>query len=137
MAKTHPHIDKPNESDLLAIVSSHSEEVQQAYLALHRLIIATLPDIRFSVDTVDGGIGYAAHQYGYNGWGMVAVSPHSRWATFVLLAGARIPDPHGILQGTSSMRHIKFHGAQQVNNQADHLRDFIGAAAILLGAQDV
>jgi hypothetical protein len=131
VAKTHPHIDSPSEPQLAELVAARPEHVREAYLAAHRLMVGTLPKVRFSVDTVDGQIGYGARQYGYNGWGMAAVSPHSKWATLVLLGGARLPDPSGLLAGTSSMRHVKLTSAAQVASSADDLRELIQAAARL------
>lgn len=87
MTKTHPHIESPDPEQLRELVAGRPEPLIEAYLDLHALVISTLPDIRFSVDTVDASIGYAAHQYGYNGWGMAALTPFAKWASLTLQQG--------------------------------------------------
>ena len=49
---------------------------------------AVPPDVAASVDTVDHAIGYGAHQYGYNGWGMAAVMPYAKWVSLTLMQGS-------------------------------------------------
>jgi hypothetical protein len=108
MAKTHPHIDDPTLSQLGELVTDRPDAIRETYLALHRLVVETLPDVKNSVDTTDGAIGYGAHQYGYNGWGMGAVTPFTNWVSLMLFAGPHLPDPAGLLVGTSAhMRHVK------------------------------
>lgn len=73
MAKTHPHLDAPSIDASTALVDQRPAPLAEVYLALHTLVIETLPDVTCSVDTVDASIGYGAHQYGYNGWGLAAL----------------------------------------------------------------
>lgn len=131
MAKTHPHIEQPTEAQLAELVASRPEKLREAYLALHRLVLETLPEIRASVDTVDAQIGYGAHQYGYNGWGLAAVSPHSRWVNLHLMQGARLPDPDGLLIGGTTMRHVKVQEIEQVSELGAQVRAWLAAAARL------
>lgn len=131
MAKTHPHIEDPAEAQLLEVVSGRPGPLVEAYIALDRIIRATLPDVKVSVDTVDAAIGYGAYQYGYNGWGMAAVTPFSKWVSLTLLQGSRIPDPEGLLTGTSTMRHLKVTGPGQVQHNQAAIQDLIEAAAEL------
>jgi hypothetical protein len=77
MVKTHPHISSPTSADLVRVAGERP--FVNVYVALHELVMATLPDIVNSVDEVDAAVGYGAHQYGYNGWGMAAVTPFSKW----------------------------------------------------------
>ncbi|MCL1899874.1 MAG: DUF1801 domain-containing protein [Promicromonosporaceae bacterium] len=132
MAKEHPHLDGASVPELRQLVLDHAENVRETYIALHELIVDTLPDVRWSVDTVDAGIGYGAHQFGYNGWGMAAVEPHSRWVNLQLLAGARLPDPADILVGTAAaMRHVKLHNPGDVVVHGQALRELLTAASVL------
>lgn len=101
------------------------------YLALHALVIATLPTIRHSVDEVDAVIGYGAHEYGYGGWGMAAVSPFTKWVSLTLMKGAELTDPDGLLTGTASMRHVKLSSVDELADKRD------GIAALLLSATRV
>ena len=131
MAKSHPHIDQPNESQLAEIVAARPEAVRETYLAVHRLIADAVPEVKASVDTVDGQIGYGARQFGYNGWGMAAVSPHAKWVNLHFMAGARLPDPDGLLTGGAAMRHVKLHSPAQVEELDAHLRAWLTAATRL------
>ncbi len=131
MAKTHPHIESPDPEQLGVLVAGRPEPLIEAYLDLHALVISTLPDIRFSVDTVDASIGYAAHQYGYNGWGMAALTPFAKWVSLTLLQGARLDDPARLLTGTSTMRHVKVTGPKDVRNGGEAIRALLLAASTL------
>jgi hypothetical protein len=112
------------------LVAARPEPIRQAYLALHDLVLAAgPPDLRFSVDDADASVGYGAHQYGYNGWGMAAVTPYSKWVTLTFLAGAELPDPEALLQGNAQMRHVKVSGLGQVNQTAGAITALVHAAA--------
>lgn len=112
-------------------MAARPEAVRETYLAVHRLILDAVPEVEASVDTVDGQIGYGARQFGYNGWGMAAVSPHSKWVNLHLMAGARLPDPDGLLTGGAAMRHVKLHSPAQVEELDAHLRAWLTAATRL------
>lgn len=129
MAKTHPHIDTPTADDLMRVIGDRP--LTDVYLALHALVIATLPTIRHSVDEVDAVIGYGAHEYGYGGWGMAAVSPFTKWVSLTLMKGAELTDPDGLLTGTASMRHVKLSSVDELADKRD------GIAALLLSATRV
>jgi len=129
MGKTHPHLDSPTVEKLEELVAEHAQPVREAYLALHELVIESVPEARFTVDTVDKSIGYGARQLGYNGWGMAAVTPYTKWATLTLLAGAQLPDPAGVLTGTSTMRHVKIASAAEVAERREAIAALLRAAA--------
>lgn len=131
MAKTHPHIDQPTDDQLAELAGAQPESLRETYLALHRLVLDAVPEISASVDTVDGQIGYGARQFGYNGWGMAAVSPHSKWVSLYFMGGAQLPDPEGLLLGGTAMRHIKLDSPGQVVELEAQLRDWLAAAARL------
>ncbi|WP_145942483.1 DUF1801 domain-containing protein [Corynebacterium glyciniphilum] len=107
MSKTHPHIVSPGPEQLATLVEERPEALTVIYLGLHQLVTEALPDVVNSVDTVDASIGYGAHQYGYNGWGMAAVTPYKKWVSLTLLHGADLEDPSALLTGTATMRHVK------------------------------
>ncbi|WP_029088310.1 DUF1801 domain-containing protein [Brevibacterium album] len=131
MAKTHPHIDAPTRAQLTELVRDRPQELAEVYLALHDLVLSVLPDIRHSVDEVDASIGYAAHQYGYNGWGMAALTPYSRWVSLTLLHGSQLEDPAGLLVGSTMMRHVKLSRPAEVEDDAPAISALLRAAATL------
>ncbi|MBK7820474.1 MAG: DUF1801 domain-containing protein [Tessaracoccus sp.] len=131
MAKTHPHIEAPSDEQLAALVKNRPEPLAEVYLELHRLIVEALPEVTNSVDTVDASIGYGAHQYGYNGWGMAAVTPFAKWVSLTLLHGADLADPDALLTGTSKMRHVKLKHPEELAAARGPIARLIVAAAEL------
>ena len=131
MAKTHPHLDHPTNEQLSELVADLPGERAATYLALHQLILDTLPDIAYSVDQVDLVIGYGAKQYGYGGWGMLAVSPYTKWVSLTWMQGARLADPDAVLTGTSAMRHVKPTSPDEVAQLKPALVPLLQAAAHL------
>lgn len=131
MAKTHPHIDSPSSGQLAELAVERPEKLVEVYVKLHELVLEALPDVKHSVDTVDHAVGYGAHQYGYNGWGMAAVTPFGKWVSLTLLQGAKLDDPLGLLTGTSTMRHVKLSDPAKVDEHRAALHDLIIAASTL------
>lgn len=132
MAKTHPHTDQPTVDKLAALVADRPEAIRDAYLELHRVVLQAAPgDLRYSVDEVDCSIGYAARQYGYNGWGMAAVTPYAKWVALTFLDGRLLPDPAGLLQGAAQMRHIRVSTAADVIDRSAEICELVRAAAAL------
>lgn len=131
MAKTHPHIDLPTVAQLRELVAKRPRGVVETYLALHDLIAAAVPGVACSVDTVDASVGYGAHQFGYNGWGMAALTPYARWASLTLLHGAALADPHKLLTGTATMRHIKLSDPAAVDEHRQAIGDLLVVASRL------
>ena len=128
----HPHIESPSLEQLRTLIVGRPDSLAGVYLALHEIVVSTLPDIRFSVDTVDAAIGYGAHQYGYNGWGMAALTPFGKWISLTLLQGSRIEDPQGLLSGTAVMRHVRLGKLEQVRENRAPIAELIAAASMLL-----
>ncbi len=132
MAKTHPHLDFPTNDQLQALVVDKPQNIADTYLALHNVVLDALPDVIYSVDEIDTMIGYGAHQYGYNGWGMASVSPFAKWASLTLLAGPRLSDPDKLLQGTSNaMRHVKMSSPDEVAKHRDAITALVLEAATI------
>ncbi|HMR47698.1 MAG TPA: DUF1801 domain-containing protein [Arachnia sp.] len=131
MAKTHPHVESPSLEQLAVLMIGRPEPLAEVYLGLHRLIVEALPDVVNSVDTVDLSIGYGAHQYGYNGWGMAAVTPFTKWVSLTLLHGADLADPNGLLTGTTKMRHLKLKHPQELAGNRGAIVTLVLAASRL------
>ena len=131
MAKTHPHIDMPSEADLGALLESRPPEIRQLYLDAHRLVLEAVPDVRYSVDCVDGEIGYGARQFGYDGWGMSAVTPYTKWVSVTFLRGAHLDDPDGLLEGATLMRHVKLRSTAQFEASRDAIKRLLEAAVLV------
>ncbi|MGD8215181.1 hypothetical protein [Aestuariimicrobium sp. Y1814] len=98
-------------------------------MVCHPMVLGALPDVRFSVDTVDHAIGYGAHQYGYNGWGMAALTPFGKWVSLTLLQGSRLDDPAGLLTGSTAMRHVKVSTPVEVAAAQAAILDLVRDAA--------
>jgi hypothetical protein len=132
MAKTHPHTEQPTAAQLAALVADRPEAIRDAYLAVHRVVLQAAPDdLRFAVDEVDCSIGYAARQYGYDGWGMAALTPYGKWVALTFLAGKLLPDPAGLLQGAAQMRHVRVGTAAEVLDRSAAISELVRAAAAL------
>ena len=114
------------------MLSSRSETVVELYLKVHALVLETLPDVKNSVDLVDGMTGYGAHQYSYGGWGMAALSAHSKWVSLVFMRAVDLNDSTGILEGTGKkLRHVKLRSPEQLAERKEALRDLLTQAATL------
>ena len=126
----HPHVERPSDEALAALLGSKSETVREVYLAAHRLVLETLPDVAYSTDLVDGVTGYGVRQYGYGGWGLAALAAHAKWASLMFMRGADLDDPDGLLEGTGKkMRHVKLRSLEEFDARRDALRRLIEAAA--------
>jgi len=128
VAKTHPHIDMPSEADLGDLLEDRPPVIRELYLGAHRLVLEAVPGVRYSVDCVDGEIGYGARQFGYDGWGMAAVTPYTKWVSVTFLRGARLDDPDGLLEGATLMRHVKLRSVEQFAASRDAIRRMLKAA---------
>ncbi|MFO7538456.1 MAG: DUF1801 domain-containing protein [Chloroflexota bacterium] len=130
MSTKHPHIERPTEAQLNDLLQDKSPDLRQIYLDTHRLLLETLPDVAYSVDSKDGVTGYGARQYGYDGWGLAALAAHSKWVSLMLMRGANLADPHGLLEGSGkNMRHVKLRSAKAFEERREALRQLITAAA--------
>lgn len=131
-SKTHSHIDGPSEAQLKRVVDGKAVAVRRLYLETHQLVLKTLPDVVFSVDCDDAQIGYGARQYGYNGWGMAALSPYTKWVSLGFIRGARLDDPDGLLEGTgASVRHVKLRSPEELAERRAAIQRMLTAATKL------
>jgi hypothetical protein len=126
----HRQLDTPSDEDLSHLVESRRPEVRQAYLETHRLVVEAIPDVRYTVDAVDAQIGYGARQFGYDGWGMAALAPHTNWVSLGFLRGAELDDPEGLLEGSGRLvRHVKIRSIEQLAERRKALKRLLKAAA--------
>ena len=131
-SKTHAHVDSPSDAQLTRLVDDKALTVRRLYLETHQLVLKTLPDVVFSVDCDDAQIGYGARQYGYNGWGMAALSPYTKWVSLGFLRGAALDDPDGLLEGTgASVRHVKLRSPEELAERRAALQKMLKAAVKL------
>ena len=131
-SKTHKHIDSPSEAQLRGLVDGKPVALRRLYLETHQLVLKTLPDVVTAVDCDDAQIGYGARQYGYNGWGMAALIPYSKWVSLGFIRGARLDDPDGLLEGTgASVRHIKLRSAEELAERRAAIQRMLKAATKL------
>ena len=128
MAKQHPHIDNPSAEALQKLVAERPAPIVE-------LLSETLPNIAASVDTVDQAIGYGAHQYGYNGWGVAAVMPYAKWVSLTFMQGSLLDDPAGLLTGSAKMRHVKLANIDELHAHRGDIRDLIVAASLMHAAK--
>lgn len=131
MAKTHPHIDSPTPAQLRELLEGRPEAIIETYLAFHGIVLDSLPGVNYSVDTVDCAVGYGAHQHGYNGWGMAAVTPFTSWVSLTLMQGAKLDGESDLLTGTSTMRHLKLGAPGDVVGHRREIAWLVEAAAKL------
>lgn len=134
-SQTHRHVDQPTEDILKSLIEGRSLPIRELYISMHRIVLETVPDIRYSVDCEDLQIGYGAHQYGYNGWGMAALAPHTRWVSLIFLRGAALDDPEGLLEGTGkSVRHVKLRSLEELSTRGSSIRRLLQEAVSLGGS---
>ena len=130
--KKHPHIEMPSERELALLAESRTPVIRQLYLDAHSLVLETLPDVVFSVDTKDGIILYGARQYGYDGWGMAALAPYTNWGPLMFIRGTDLDDPDGLLEGTGKrIRHASLRSPEEFRERRLALARIIEAAAQL------
>jgi hypothetical protein len=128
----HPHIDAATDAQIAELLQGKTPAMRELYLDTHRLVLETLPDVAYSIDAKDGVTGYGARQYGYSGWGMLALAAHARWVSLMFMRGAELEDSDGLLEGTGKqMRHVKLRSAEHLEQRRDGLRRLIQAAARL------
>ena len=127
--KQHPHVAMPSDDDLRDVIGRLHPQHEALYLAVHALVVGTVPDARFEVDLVDGSIGYGVRQYGYGGWGMAALQAHKGWVSLFFMEGVELPDPEGVLEGSGKLlRHVKLRSLQDLESRAEDVRTLVTAA---------
>ncbi len=132
-SRTHPHTEMPTIDDLTSLILEKQPAHRDLYLAAHQLFLEVVPELRYSVDLTDAVIGYGQRQFGYDGWGMAALSPHAKWVSFILFRGAQLDAPDGLFEGSGPhMRHLKLRALEAFGAKRDMLAGLIaGAVAVL------
>ncbi|OPZ65498.1 MAG: hypothetical protein BWY85_00529 [Firmicutes bacterium ADurb.Bin506] len=128
-ADRHPHIDKPSEQQLSELLANKSPVLRQVYLDAHRLILDASPDVTYSTDCVDGTTSYGARQYGYDGWGAIALSAYGKWVSVFFMRGVELEAGEDLPEGTGRhMRHIKLRSPEELEEHRAVLRRLIESA---------
>lgn len=131
-SRTHPHAEMPSIDELTRVILEKQPAHKDLYLAAHALFLEVVPDLRYSVDLHDGVIGYGQRQFGYDGWGMAALSPHRNWVSLVLFRGAHLDVPEGLLEGGGPhMRHLKLRTLDELAAHRELLTRLIADALTL------
>lgn len=137
-SRTHPHAEMPSVDELTRVILDQQPAHRDLYLAVHALFLEVVPDVRYSVDLHDGVIGYGQRQFGYDGWGMAALSPHKKWISVVLFRGAHLDAPQGLLEGGGpNMRHVKLRSLDELEMNRELLVRLIAAAAVALSGESM
>ncbi|MHB1017283.1 MAG: DUF1801 domain-containing protein [Coriobacteriia bacterium] len=132
-SRTHPHTEMPTTDDLTSLILEKKPAHRDLYLAVHQLFGEVVPELRYSVDLTDAVIGYGQRQFGYDGWGMAALSPHAKWVSFILLRGAQLDAPEGLFEGSGPhMRHLKLHSLEEFEAKRDVLSQLVAEAASIV-----
>lgn len=102
------------------------EPLRPVLEALRATVFAVDPDacevVRLGDRAASYGVGPRKTLDGY-----AYLLPHKRWVNLGFYAGAGLPDPEGLLEGTGAkMRHVKIRTLQDVERAA--VRALIGAA---------
>ena len=125
-------IENATDEQIEELLQGKSDVVRQVYMKAHRLVLETLPDVAHATELKDGSTWYGTRQYGYDGWGMAALSAHAKWVSLALMHGADLQDPSGILEGTGKkMRHVKLRSLEQFEERQEAVRGLVQAASRL------
>jgi hypothetical protein len=131
----HPHTAMPTREELRTVIDAVQPQHTDLCLAVHALILAALPEVRYQVDRVDGAIGYGARQFGYGGWGMASLQAHKGWVALHFMQGAKLPDPDGNLEGAGAqLRHVKLRSQGELSVHATAIQALAIAARQLFEA---
>lgn len=128
----HPHIEKATDEQLTELLHEKQAELREVYLRTHRLLLDNLSGVSFSTDCTDAVTSYAAHGYGYDGWGLAALAAYTRWVSLMFFRGVDLDDPEGLLEGGGKMmRHVKLHSLEQFEAHRSALQGLIERASQL------
>lgn len=124
-----PALVNASDAQLAELLARYEPELRDVFLAVHRLIRECLPDVRYATDGANAGTGYGARQYGYDGWGLCALSPHKNWVSLYFMRGSELEDPEGVLEGSGKkMRHVKLRSLAQFEERRGALRRLLEQA---------
>lgn len=96
-------------------LASHSPEVQAAARALEAIIRHELPEVLVTYDAGNGLLAFGRSMKMRDL--LFALIPHAGWVNLQLAAGAVIPNPDGIIEGTGKrIRHIKVRSGEAASD---------------------
>lgn len=122
---TRPEIDE-------WLAATGDEGVRETASAVRALVLELLPDVNETRARGDNGLGFGAHQYGADGWGIAALAVHRSWASLGFFAGTRLPDPAALLEGSGKrVRHVKLRSPNELADRRDSIAALVHAAAAL------
>jgi hypothetical protein len=111
------------------LLLTHSVEVQGAARALEAMIRDELPDVVVDFDPGNALLAFGRSMKMRDL--LFALIPHAAWVNLQLAAGALLPNPDGLIEGTGKrIRHVKVRSAAAV---ADPKVRSIVRAQIALG----
>ena len=91
-------------------LASHTPDVQAAARALETVIRKELPDVVVQYDPGNGLLAFGRSMKMRDL--LFALIPHAGWVNLQLAAGALLPNPNGLIDGTGKrIRHIKVRNA--------------------------
>jgi len=126
----NPQRDRPSRIAIEKALAGRDAELKKLYLKIHELVLKALPGVSYIIDSKDGMMGYGAHQYGADGWGIAALACHSRWVSLGFVRGAKLLDPSRILEGAGkNVRHVKIRSEAELKERSRAIRALVLAAA--------
>lgn len=129
-AARHPHLDQPSTQDIRNTIAGHAPAIVDLTIAMYALVLDTVPGIETSMDLVDGMIVCGARQYGHDGWGMVVVSAHAKFANLTFTRGASLADPTGLFEGAGKrLRHVKLRTVEDLERHRGAIVTLLKATA--------
>lgn len=111
--------------------NARTAELRAIAEGARQLVFDTLPDVlETSSRGGDNGIGFGAHQYGADGWGIAYLSISSKHVSLGFMHGNHLPDPGGILEGTGkNVRHVKLRSQAELEQRRPALVALLRASA--------
>lgn len=108
--------------DLLA---NYSKEIRDLILAARALILECFPHALEQVDLPSRLLAYGTSAKYADP--VFTLMPQVKWVNVGIYRALKLPDPHGLLQGTGKLhRHVKIHNLMDLKSSI--LRDLLQAA---------
>jgi hypothetical protein len=112
-------------------LASHTAAVQAAARALEAEIRSALPDVVVQYDQGNGLLAFGRSMRMRDL--LFALIPHAGWVNLQLAAGALLPNPDGLIEGTGKkIRHIKVRAAETATTDGVRaaIRDQVAAIQV-------
>lgn len=96
-------------------LANHTADVQGAARVLEEVIRTELPDVVVQYDPGNGLLAFGRSMAMRDL--LFALIPHAGWVNLQLAAGALLPNPDGLIEGTGKrIRHIKVPTAERARS---------------------